>query len=247
MWSATSPEASEKYAMLAPSGDHAGDRSWAPGVPVMTRGSPLTGGTVTISPRKSKTALAPDGDMAADWMNSSPEAQRGRVSMRSAATRSATGSRRRPPGRRRAGPRPARRPPRCRRPGRPGSGSPRARSVAAPCRLRPDRVPGVSRNPDSTSAFGRSVASGCTAWSRRSYERHPRGFSSALGWPLDGGGLSAGRSRPGSAPANRRRRPRAETACPPRAPAAGRSRPGRPWRSRCRGKPRRWRCRAGCS
>ena len=45
-----------------PSGDQAGLRSWTPGVIVRLRGSPFSAGTVTISPRNSKTARAPVGD-----------------------------------------------------------------------------------------------------------------------------------------------------------------------------------------
>ena len=51
--------------MRFPSGDHAGSRSWTPGVLVRLRGSPLAAGTVTISPRNSNAARAPDGDSAA--------------------------------------------------------------------------------------------------------------------------------------------------------------------------------------
>jgi hypothetical protein len=58
-----SPDSSEKYAMDLPSGDHAGSRSATAGLLVMLRMSPLSVGTVKISPQASKTARAPVGDI----------------------------------------------------------------------------------------------------------------------------------------------------------------------------------------
>src|ERR1035438_8283271 len=50
MCSAYSPDSSEKYAMVLPSGDHAGVRSMTPGVLVKLRTSPFSAGTVRTSP-----------------------------------------------------------------------------------------------------------------------------------------------------------------------------------------------------
>ncbi len=72
--------------MRVPSGDHSGDRSWAPGLAVRLRASPFSAGTVTISPRNSKTARAPDGEMPTLRMYSGPLTNRARVSRRSAGT-----------------------------------------------------------------------------------------------------------------------------------------------------------------
>ena len=70
--------------MRVPSGDHAGDRSCAPGVFVRLRASPFSAGTVTISPRNSNTARAPVGDMRRCPESSSrPSRSAARVSRRS--------------------------------------------------------------------------------------------------------------------------------------------------------------------
>ena len=67
-WSAImswcSPLASESHASCAPSGDHAGFRSCAPGDFVRLRQSPLSVGTVKMSPRASKAARTPVGESA---------------------------------------------------------------------------------------------------------------------------------------------------------------------------------------
>jgi hypothetical protein len=65
MCSSYSPDSSEKYAMDFPSGDQTGSRSKTPGEFVRLRGSPFSAGTVRISPRASKTARAPFGEMSA--------------------------------------------------------------------------------------------------------------------------------------------------------------------------------------
>ncbi len=57
-----SPDSSEKYAIVFPSGDHDGLRSITPGVSVRLRTSPFSAGTVRISPRASKSARIPVGD-----------------------------------------------------------------------------------------------------------------------------------------------------------------------------------------
>ena len=66
--------------MRVPSGDHAGERSWIPLVCVKFRTSPFSAGTVTMSPRKSKTARAPDGDSDAVLIHFVPLTKRSRVS-----------------------------------------------------------------------------------------------------------------------------------------------------------------------
>ena len=103
--------------MDLPSGDQAGERSWTPGVSVRLRGSPFSAGTVTISPRNSKTARAPLGETAAFRIHCEPLTKRSRSSARSVATpidepaawpsgrRHRGGARR--PARRRSGPAPA--------------------------------------------------------------------------------------------------------------------------------------------
>src|SRR5881392_1492385 len=59
-----SPDSSEKYAIQRPSGDHEGSRSIAPTVFVRLRVSPLSAGAEMISPRASKIARAPVGEIA---------------------------------------------------------------------------------------------------------------------------------------------------------------------------------------
>ena len=59
-----SPLSSVKYAIDLPSGDHAGERSFAAGDCVRFRSSPYSAGTVTISPRYSNAARAPAGEIA---------------------------------------------------------------------------------------------------------------------------------------------------------------------------------------
>jgi hypothetical protein len=51
--------------MLCPSGDHTGSRSITLVLLVRLRGSPFSAGTVRISPRASKTARAPLGEISA--------------------------------------------------------------------------------------------------------------------------------------------------------------------------------------
>jgi hypothetical protein len=85
-WISYSPDASLTYATLRPSGDHAGDRSCAPGVLVSTRGSPFSAGTLTISPRTSTASRAPLGLGDRLRTYSAPFTHRGRVSRRSAGT-----------------------------------------------------------------------------------------------------------------------------------------------------------------
>ena len=70
--SAYSPDASEKYAIGLPSGDHAGAARAPPVVLVRLRGSPFSAGTVTISPRNSNAARAPDGDRSTIARSSGP-------------------------------------------------------------------------------------------------------------------------------------------------------------------------------
>src|SRR5262245_62111490 len=65
MCNAYSPDSSEKYAIHLPSGDHDGSRSATPVVLVRLRASPFSAGTLMISPRDSKTARAPVGEIAA--------------------------------------------------------------------------------------------------------------------------------------------------------------------------------------
>ena len=65
MCKAYSPDSSDKYAMLWPSGDQRGSRSITPVVCVRLRGSPFSAGTVMISPRASNTARTPFGEMSA--------------------------------------------------------------------------------------------------------------------------------------------------------------------------------------
>ena len=69
-----------------PSGDQAGERSCAPGVLVRLRASPFSAGTVTISPRNSNAARAPDGDSDAFRIQLAPLTKRARVSRRSDGT-----------------------------------------------------------------------------------------------------------------------------------------------------------------
>ena len=64
---AYSPDSSEKYAMVLPSGDQAGSRSITAVVLVRFRASPFSAGTVMMSPRASKTARAPVGEICALW------------------------------------------------------------------------------------------------------------------------------------------------------------------------------------
>src|SRR5437773_3484060 len=59
-----SPDSSEKYAIHRPSGDHVGSRSIAAVVLVRFLTSPLSAGAVIISPRASKTARTPVGEIA---------------------------------------------------------------------------------------------------------------------------------------------------------------------------------------
>src|SRR5437868_2651767 len=59
-----SPDSSEKYAIHFPSGDQAGSRSIMLVVCVKLRASPLSAGAEKISPRASKTARAPVGEIA---------------------------------------------------------------------------------------------------------------------------------------------------------------------------------------
>jgi hypothetical protein len=63
-----------------------GDRSCAATELVRLRGSPFSAGTVTISPRNSNAARAPDGDSDALRMYCGPLTKRDRSSTRSAAT-----------------------------------------------------------------------------------------------------------------------------------------------------------------
>ncbi len=58
-----SPDASEKYAIDVPFGDHSGYFSCTPVVAVVFSGSPFSAGTVTMSPLKSTTTLAPEGEI----------------------------------------------------------------------------------------------------------------------------------------------------------------------------------------
>src|SRR5688572_23367702 len=90
MCSSYSSDASEKYAMRAPSGDHAGDRSWVAALLVRLRASPFSAGTVRISPRNSNTARAPLGEMAALRIQLAPFTKRARVSRKSDGTPSVT-------------------------------------------------------------------------------------------------------------------------------------------------------------
>src|SRR5216684_476209 len=79
-------ELSANQAIDLPSGDQAGERSFAPGVLVRLRSSPFSRGSVKISRRYSKAARAPDGETATLRMYFFPFTKRGRVSARSAAT-----------------------------------------------------------------------------------------------------------------------------------------------------------------
>ena len=72
--------------MKRPSGDQAGERSLASLELVRLRTSPLSAGTVTISPRYSKTTRAPLGDTVPERIQRAPSTHRGRRSIRSAAT-----------------------------------------------------------------------------------------------------------------------------------------------------------------
>jgi hypothetical protein len=83
MTSSYSPEESENQAMDLPSGDQAGQRSCAATLSEMLRGSPFSAGTVTISPRNSKAARAPEGEIVACLTYFAPDAQRGLTSGRS--------------------------------------------------------------------------------------------------------------------------------------------------------------------
>src|SRR6185503_4101599 len=60
-----SPLASENHATCAPSGDHTGPRSCAPGLWVRLRKSPFSAGTVKISPRASNATRIPVGESVA--------------------------------------------------------------------------------------------------------------------------------------------------------------------------------------
>src|SRR5215831_5812724 len=60
-----SPLASENHAIFEPSGDQAGDRSCTAVDFVRLRESPLSVGTVKMSPRAENTARTPVGDSAA--------------------------------------------------------------------------------------------------------------------------------------------------------------------------------------
>src|SRR5947209_1482339 len=86
MYRRYSPPRSENQASDFPSGDHAGERSFDAGVAVRLRSSPFSRGTVKMSPRNSKAARAPDGEMAVLRMYFLPLTKRGKVSTRSAAT-----------------------------------------------------------------------------------------------------------------------------------------------------------------
>src|SRR5436190_21045118 len=88
---AYSPDSSEKYAMVLPSGDHDGDRSIVFGVLVITRASPFSAGTVTISPRASKSARVAVGDKWAPVRRLLTFTMRERTSGRSPAMRTGTG------------------------------------------------------------------------------------------------------------------------------------------------------------
>ena len=72
--------------MDLPSGDQEGLRSCAPGDFDNTRTSPFSAGTVTISPRASKAARLPFGERAKARKAVPAFSQRGRSSLRSAAT-----------------------------------------------------------------------------------------------------------------------------------------------------------------
>src|SRR5215468_2304794 len=87
MCNAYSPDSSEKYAIHLPSGDQDGLRSITPVVLVRLRGSPFSAGTVMISPRASKTARAPVGEMWALKIRSPTFSKRGRTVATSAARR----------------------------------------------------------------------------------------------------------------------------------------------------------------
>src|SRR5256885_13888520 len=86
MYSRYSPLRSENQAIDFPSGDHAGQRSFAAGVLVKLRSSPFSRGTVKISPRNSIAARAPEGEIAPTRTYFFPLTKRGRVSTRSAGT-----------------------------------------------------------------------------------------------------------------------------------------------------------------
>ncbi len=81
-----SPDSSVNQAIDFPSGDHAGQRSFAVADWVMLRSSPFSIGTVTISPRYSNAARAPDGDRLACRTYFAPFAHLGLASTRSAET-----------------------------------------------------------------------------------------------------------------------------------------------------------------
>ena len=71
--------------MSFPFGDHVGFFSCAPAVFVRLNTSPLPAGTVTISPLKSITTLAPDGEISPSRMYWSPFIYLSRWSNKSAA------------------------------------------------------------------------------------------------------------------------------------------------------------------
>src|SRR5437660_1165749 len=81
-----SPDSSVNQAIDLPSGDQAGLRSFAATDCVRLRSSPFSIGTVMISPRNSNAARAPLGERLAPRMYFAPLTNRGRVSLRSAAT-----------------------------------------------------------------------------------------------------------------------------------------------------------------
>src|SRR5262249_13826026 len=75
------------------SGDHSGNSSRAPGVPVKLRVSPFLPGTVNTSPRAPNSALAPDGDNPKELTNLSTLMNSGRdhdISLSTASGVSAT-------------------------------------------------------------------------------------------------------------------------------------------------------------
>ena len=92
MCSAYSPDSSEKYATLVPSGDQAGLRSITPGVLVRFRASPFSSGTVMISPRPSNTARTPLGEIDALVRRVATFTKRSRTSSRSPVTLMLTAS-----------------------------------------------------------------------------------------------------------------------------------------------------------
>src|SRR6202035_4223188 len=82
---AYSPDSSEKNAIHLPSGDQDGSRSAAAAVRVKFRVLPFSAGTVKISPRASKTARAPPGEIAAAVILSATFSKWGRVAGKSPA------------------------------------------------------------------------------------------------------------------------------------------------------------------